>query len=259
MPLYASATSAVLRLVVLLMRELRCTHLLPAPLPALPHLQYYVVGLGRIKAATLASCTMSTVHGALSALGSHTAASHGCRLVRRGPLLHSLHSQLMCPPVQLLLNLWCVHAGGYEQLVQWGSFEVDQLNTHPQKLLNEFSLVYMVADFIFFLLPFTPDGGHAHAPPPAACLLCLPALPAGGCQCYCRFELASQPVDRGFLASTPHCCPAAAEYVHMIHHSISVVYLVGWGPPACCCICAFLVAACLRRVSVNAGPVMWRT
>jgi hypothetical protein len=59
--------------------------------------------------------------------------------------------------------------------VQWGSFEVDQLNTHPQKLLNEFSLAYMVADFIFFLLPFTPDGGHAHAPPPAACLLCLPA------------------------------------------------------------------------------------
>jgi hypothetical protein len=27
-----------------------------------------------------------------------------------------------------------------------------------QKLLNEFSLGYMVADMLFFLLPFTPDG-----------------------------------------------------------------------------------------------------
>jgi len=28
----------------------------------------------------------------------------------------------------------------------------------PQKLLNEFSLAYMLADFCFFLLPFTPTG-----------------------------------------------------------------------------------------------------
>jgi hypothetical protein len=123
-----------------------------------------------------------------------------------------------------------VCAGGYEQLLRWGSFEVDQLNTLPQKLLNEFSLAYMVADFIFFLLPFTPDGGHTHAP----------RLPA--CSAWLRLPLLlpSLQVSRWtevFRRARPtHCCSAAADYVFMIHHSISVVYLVGWGPLACWCI-----------------------
>lgn len=46
--------------------------------------------------------------------------------------------------------------GGYEQLKQWEGFQLDMPNTQPQKLLNEFSLAYMIADFFFFLLPFTP-------------------------------------------------------------------------------------------------------
>ncbi|KAL4853196.1 TLC domain-containing protein [Chlorella vulgaris] len=78
-------------------------------------LWYYVVGVDRRKAAVLASCVISTVHGSLVALG------------------------------------------GYEQLLNWPSFQVDMRNTLQQKLLNEFSLGYMVADMLFFLLPFTPD------------------------------------------------------------------------------------------------------
>nr|AXF42660.1 carbonic anhydrase CAH1630 [Chlorella sp. ArM0029B] len=46
--------------------------------------------------------------------------------------------------------------GGYEQIMQWHGFHLDLPNTHPQKLLNEFSLGYMVADSLFFLMPFTP-------------------------------------------------------------------------------------------------------
>ncbi|KAL4439711.1 hypothetical protein ABPG75_002712 [Micractinium tetrahymenae] len=46
--------------------------------------------------------------------------------------------------------------GGYEQLIQWQGFKLDLPNTHPQKLLNEFSLAYMITDFFFFLLPFAP-------------------------------------------------------------------------------------------------------
>ncbi|PSC68818.1 Carbonic anhydrase 2 [Micractinium conductrix] len=47
--------------------------------------------------------------------------------------------------------------GGYQQLMQWHGFHLDLPNTLPQKLLNEFSLAYMIADLFFFLLPFTPD------------------------------------------------------------------------------------------------------
>ncbi|EFN54468.1 hypothetical protein CHLNCDRAFT_58129 [Chlorella variabilis] len=80
---------------------------------------YYVVGVDGRKAAVLASCSMYSVHGALSALG------------------------------------------GYQQLLAWPSFQVDLPNTPQQKLLNEFSLGYMAADMLFFLLPFTPDD-HEH-------------------------------------------------------------------------------------------------
>lgn len=75
----------------------------------------YVVGVNWKKAAILSSCSMSSVHGLLSALG------------------------------------------GYEQLLAWRTFKPDAPNTYPQKLLNEFSLAYMLADSFLFLLPWTPD------------------------------------------------------------------------------------------------------
>lgn len=81
--------------------------------------------------------------------------------------------------------------GGYEQLMQWQGFKLDLPNTHPQKLLNEFSLAYMLADFFFYLVPFAPD-----------------------------------------------------DYVFMVHHSISAVYLVGClltGHGAISCILMFFL------------------
>ncbi|KAL4450547.1 hypothetical protein ABPG77_000903 [Micractinium sp. CCAP 211/92] len=109
----------------------------------------YAAGLERSKAAVLASCCMSSVHGLLSALG------------------------------------------GYEQLLQWPGFKLDMPNTHPQKLLNEFSLAYMVADFFFYLLPFDPT-----------------------------------------------------DYVFMVHHTLSAIYLVGClltGHGAISCILMFFM------------------
>lgn len=68
---------------------------------------------------------------------------------------------------------------------RWG---VGQLLTHypgphpsshatPQKLLNEFSFAYMIADLFFFLLPFTPNSEGATGPHGSLRVLSVCMLP----------------------------------------------------------------------------------
>lgn len=46
---------------------------------------------------------------------------------------------------------------GFKLLREWKSFDLDIENTREQTLLVEFSFAYMIADFFFYLIPFTPN------------------------------------------------------------------------------------------------------
>jgi hypothetical protein len=130
-----------------------------------------------------------------------------------------------------------------------------------QKLLNEFSLAYMVADFFFYLLPCTPDGEQ----PGRSCLAAMRQLrgstaaaqqqgglrQAGGVRgwrpvlavgfacinpspawlCALAFLFCSPSFHFllffFFFSLSSHPSFLTADYVFMVHHSISAVYLVG--------------------------------
>lgn len=84
-----------------------------------------------------------------------------------------------------------------------------------QKLLNEFSLAYMLCDTFLYLLPFTPDG----APPrPCSRAQPVPAVSANSAAC-CRL--------RSTLPALGPALSSAADIVFLVHHLISSVYLVG--------------------------------
>lgn len=97
----------------------------------------YAVGLERSKAAVLASCCMSSVHGLLSALGESlldvgwrqgrtVQTLAGCKgWMQSGAVRRSGMRRAACP------SCGCP-AGGYEQLLQWPGFKLDMPNTHPQ-------------------------------------------------------------------------------------------------------------------------------
>lgn len=106
--------------------------------------QRYVVGVDARRAAVLSSCTMSSVHGALAALGEPRherpcSLRHARTPAQPMPCATHLNPRPALPPC-----VWRSRAGGYQQLLQWRGFHVDLPNTYPQVSLLKACLFYSI-------------------------------------------------------------------------------------------------------------------
>lgn len=206
---------------------------------------------------------MYSVHGALSALGALAGRRPAVLFdwwmcvsgfVAAPPLLVSFWLCCCCVVVKLLPPLVqraCLPcppllpdplAGGYQQLLAWPSFQVDLPNT-PQQVgpwavcvVLMYVCVVQLYDSVHTRTPVCPPSAeaaqrvlsglhgsrHALLPPTLHARRWVAGLDVAPTHCLMYILLHQHSVGWGSPPTTPH-----ADHEHILHHTISSIYLVG--------------------------------